>query len=147
MNTSEQAKELIIKYCEHYGINAKDLRPRKSGYPMKVIVKNGNYINIASMRMALGYFLFLHFPLRIKEVALLVGYTDHSPLSSQRKQIKCYIENNDGYFMPYYSSLLNLASEMNIDTKYQRVPTQTIPFMRYESDTSFLENLKYYENA
>lgn len=146
MNTQEQAKQLVQKYCEQYGIQPKDLK-RKSSYPFKVMVKNNNYINTASMRMALGYFLFLHFPLRIKEIALLVGYTDHSPLSSQRKQIKSYIQNNDGYFMPYYSSLVNLATELGIDTKYQRIPTQTIPFVRYESDTSFLENIKYYENA
>ena len=146
MNTHEQAKQLIEKYCELYGIQPKDLR-RKSSYPFKVIVKNDKYINTASMRMALGYFLFLYFPLRIKEIALMVGYTDHSPLSSQRRQIASYIQNNDSYFMPYYGTLFNLATSLGIETEYKRACTQTIPFMRYETDTSFLENIKYYENA
>jgi hypothetical protein len=146
MNTKEQAKELVQKYCEQYGIQPKDLR-RKSSYPFKVMVKNNQYINTASIRMALGYFLFMHFPLRIKEIAVLVGYADHSPLSGQRKQIACYIENNDSYFMPYYSSLFNLAKDLGISTEYKRACTQSIPFMRYESDSSFLENIKYYENA
>jgi len=146
MNTPNQAKELVEKYCELYGIQPKNLK-RKSAYPFKVIIKNDKYINIASMRMALGYFLFLHFPLRIKEVAVLVGYADHSTLSSQRKQITSYIENNDSYFMPYYATLYNLAIELGISTEYKRACTQAIPFMRYESDASFLENIKYYENA
>jgi AraC-like DNA-binding protein len=146
MNTHEQAKQLIEKYCELYGIQPKDLR-RKSSHPFKVIVKNDKYINTASMRMALGYFLFLYFPLRIKEIALMVGYTDHSPLSSQRRQIASYIQNNDSYFMPYYGTLFNLATSLGIETEYKRACTQTIPFMRHETDASFLENIKYYENA
>jgi len=146
MNTHEQAKQLIEKYCEHYGIQPKDLR-RKSSHPFKVIVRNSQYINTASMRMSLGYFLFLYFPLRIKEIAVMVGYADHSTLSSQRKQIACYIENNDSYFMPYYGTLFNLAKTLGIETEYKRAYSQTIPFMRYETDASFLENIKYYENA
>ncbi len=146
MNTQDQAKQLVEKFCELYGIQPKDLR-RKSMYPFKVLVRNNKYINTASMRMALGYFLFLHFPLRIKEIAVMVGYADHSTLSSQRKTIANYIENNDSYFMPYYGTLFNLATELGISTNYKRACTQSIPFMRYESDTSFLENIKYYENA
>jgi AraC-like DNA-binding protein len=146
MNTINQAKELVEKYCQHYGIQPKNLK-RKSSYPFKVIIKDGTYINTASMRMALGYFLFMHFPLRIKEVAVMVGYADHSTMSSQRVKIAYYIKNNDSYFMPYYDALCNLAKELGVSTEYKRACTQTIPFMRYQSDTSFLENIKYYENA
>jgi AraC-like DNA-binding protein len=146
MNTHEQAKQLVEKYCQIYNLEPKNLK-RKSAYPSKVIIKNGTYVNTASLRMALGYFLFMHFPLRIKEVAVMVGYADHSTLSCQRKQITSYIENNDSYFMPYYATLYNLAKQLGISTEYKRACTQSIPFMRYESDASFLENIKYYENA
>lgn len=146
MNTHEQAKQLVEKYCQQYNLEPRNLR-RKSSYPFKVVIKDNNYINTASMRMALGYFLFMHFPLRIKEIAVMVGYASHSTLSSQRKTIQNYIQNNDSYFMPYYASLYKLAKEMGVSTEYKRACTQSIPFMRYETDASFLENIKYYENA
>jgi AraC-like DNA-binding protein len=146
MNTKEQAKELIKLYCEHFSIKPSNLK-RTTIYARKIFKKKNLVINTATIRMSLGYFLFMHFPLTIKEIAYMIGYTDHSPISSQRKQISHYINNQDNFFMSYYSVLLSLAKEIGINTEYRRVHSQTIPFVRYESDTQFLENIKYYENA
>jgi hypothetical protein len=147
MNTPQKARELIELYCKHYGIKTNNLKRNNRYYPAKVIVKKDAHVNTSTMRMALAYFIFMHFPLRIKEVAEIVGYNDHSPISSQRKVVESYIKNNDVFFMPYYESLINLARELNISMEYKRMYTNVTPFMRYESDTNFAENIKYYENA
>jgi len=146
MNTKEQATQLIKLYCHYYSIQPANLK-RKTSYARKILKKKNLIINTATIRMSLGYFLFMHFPLTIKQIAEMIGYTDHSPISSQRKQITYYINNQDNFFMSYYSVLLSLAKEIGINTEYRRVHSQTIPFVRYESDTQFLENIKYYENA
>ena len=147
MNTTQQAKKLVENYCEHYGININDLKRRRGGNIAKVILKNENHVNTASMRMALAYFIFMHFPIRIKEIASIVGYTDHSPISSQRSVVDNYIKNDDPFFMPYYLNVLKLANELGISTEYRRMYSTSMPFIRHESNTEFAEQIKYYENA
>ncbi len=85
MNNHIQANKLIEMICEEYGITMKDLKKKKSGFPNRSVSRKGKDVSLASIRQALSYFIFMHFPLRIKEVASMVGYSDHSPLSSQRK--------------------------------------------------------------
>jgi hypothetical protein len=89
----------------------------------------------------------MHFPLRIKEVAAMVGYSDHSPLSCQRKTIEYYIKTKDFYFYPYYEKVKEYAKQIGINTEVKRLILHETPFVRYESDIDFLSNLKYYENA
>ena len=145
MNTHEKATRLIEMICEEYGITMNDLKNRRSKFTKRS--SNKRHISVCSIRQALSYFIFLHFPLRIKEIASMVGYSDHSPLSCQRKQIEHYIKTKDFYFYPYYSKVEEYAYLLGIDTKYKRVIAQKMPFVRYESDVEFLSNLKYYENA
>lgn len=147
MNTPQQARQLIELYCEHYGIKPEELKRRKSQQPARVMYRKDNYINTAAMRMALGYFIFMHFPMRIIEIAKLVGYTDHSPLSSQRRTIEHYIENKDPYFYHYYEQIVTLAPLVGITMEYKRVHSLRMPFVRHESNTEFAEQIKYYENA
>jgi len=145
MNTHEKATRLIEMICEEYGITMSDLKKRRSKYTKKSF--NKRHISICSIRQALSYFIFLHFPLRIVEIASMVGYTSHSPLSCQRKQIEHYIKTKDFYFYPYYLKVQEYAYLLGIDTKYKRVITQKMPFVRYESESEFFSNIKYYENA
>lgn len=147
MNTLQQAKKLIENYCKHYGIKTIELKRNSRQYPHKLLITKDKHVNTATMRMALGYFIFMHFPIRIKEVADIVGYQDHSCISSQRKTIQNYIETNDEFFIPYYEVLITLAQELDISLEYKRIYTNVGPFMRYESDTEFAEQIKYYENA
>lgn len=148
MNTLEQAKKLVENYCKYYGIKTNELKRNSRTYPHKVIIiTKDKHVNTATMRMALGYFIFMHFPIRIKEVADIIGYQDHSCISTQRKRIDNYIETKDSYFMPYYEVLINLAKELDISIKYKRIYTNVANFIRYESDIEFAEQIKYYENA
>jgi chromosomal replication initiation ATPase DnaA len=147
MNTSDQAKLLVEEVCKEYNITIQDLRKKKTGYPKKVVYRKDNYINIASIRQALSYFIFMHFPMRIVEIATICGYQDHSPMSAQRKTIENYIKVKYPYFYPYYEKLYNIAEKLNISTEYKRVILQYAPFMRHESNNEFAENIKYYENA
>lgn len=145
MNNHEQAKQLIEMICEEYGITMSDLKKRRSKYTKKSSAKI--HISVCSIRQALSYFIFMHFPLRIKEIASMVGYSDHSPLSSQRKQIEHYIKTKDFYFYPYYEKVKEYAYILGINTEVKRLILHEAPFVRYESDIDFLSNLKYYENA
>ena len=145
MNKHEQAKQLIEMICQEYGITMSDLKKRRSKYTKKSSAKK--HISVCSIRQALSYFIFMHFPLRIKEIASMVGYSDHSPLSSQRKQIEHYIKTKDFYFYPYYEKVKEYAYILGINTEVRRLILHETPFVRYESDLDFLSNLKYYENA
>ena len=109
MNKHEQANKLIEMICEEYGITMKDLKKKKSGFPNRSVKRKGKDVSLASIRQALSYFIFMHFPLRIKEVASMVGYSDHSPLSCQRKTIEYYIKTKDFYFYPYYEIVKEYA--------------------------------------
>jgi len=73
MNRHEQANKLIEMICEEYGITMKDLKKKKSGFPNRSVNRKGKDVSLASIRQALSYFIFMHFPLRIKEVASMVG--------------------------------------------------------------------------
>lgn len=145
MNTKEQATKLIEMICDEYGITKEDLKKKRSAYTKRNNKKN--YVSICSIRQALSYFIFMHFPLRIVEIAKLVGYKDHSPLSSQRKVIEHYIKTKDYYFYPYFEKVKEYAYLLGIDTQHKRLILHEIPFVRYESDVDFLSNVKYYENA
>ena len=131
--------------CDDYKITKQDLKKRRSAYTKKYNQKN--YVSISSIRQALSYFIYMHFPLRITEVAKMVGYSDHSPLSCQRKQIEHYIKTKDLYFYPYYEKVKEYAYLLGISTEYKRMIIHENPFVRYESNVDFLSNLKYYENA
>ncbi len=65
---------------------AKTAKPvkKKSGFPNRSVSRKGKDVSLASIRQALSYFIFMHFPLRIKEVASMVrAYTapPYSPFS------------------------------------------------------------------
>jgi len=121
MNNHEQATQLIEMICEEYGITMKDLKKKKSGFPNRSVSRKGKDVSLASIRQALSYFIFMHFPLRIKEVASMVGYSDHSPLSSQRKTIEYYIKTKDFYFYPYYEKVKEYAKQIGINTDVKRL--------------------------
>ena len=145
MNTHEQAVRLVEMICEEYRISKTTLRNKRSAHTKKNNRKN--YISICSIRQALSYFIFMHFPLRITEVANLVGYKDHSPMSQQRGKIEHYINTKDLYFYPYYLKVQDYAYLIGIDTKCKRLIHHEIPFLRYENNLDFMSNIKHYENA
>jgi phage anti-repressor protein len=145
MNTQQQAIKLIEMICDEYKITKQDLKKKRSAYTKKYNQKH--YVSISSIRQSLSYFIYMHFPLTITQVAKMVGYSDHSPLSCQRKQIEHYIKTKDLYFFPYYEKVKEYAYLLGVDTKYKRMIIQEIPFVRYENNIDFLSNLKYYENA
>lgn len=112
------------KYCEVYGITRQDLfqthKYRKGG---KRRVLNG--VNISSIRMALGYYLSNHFPVTLTEVALLIGYNDHSTVSYNNQKIYFYIKNKDPFFMSYYS-ILEQIGQMYEPIKFTRIRQKAI---------------------
>ena len=105
MNTYEQANRLVEMICKEYRISKTTLRNKRSAYTKKNNRKN--YISICSIRQALSYFIFMHFPLRITEVANLVGYKDHSPMSQQRGKFEHYIKTKDLYFFKCFHCIVN----------------------------------------
>ena len=147
MNTQEKAKQLIQYYCNYYGFEPEKLKRNNKYQPSRVILGEDGYINTSAIRMALGYFIYMHFPMRVIEVAKLVGYTDHSPLSSQRSTIQHYIKTEDPYFYPYYKKLLEFADLLDINTEYKRLTQNYATFVRHETNDEFAEQIKYYENA
>jgi len=147
MNTQEKAMQLIEHYCNHYGVAPEKLKRKNKYQPSRVVLSEDGYVNTSAMRMALGYFIYMHFPLRVIQVAQLVGYTDHSPLSCQRKTVQHYIKTQDSYFYPYYKKLLEIAQLMGVNTEYVRLTHNFYTFVRCETNEEFAEQIKYYENA
>lgn len=122
MNTKEQAITLIQKACEHYKISHKQMTAMSGRNHYKVCLNDdGQLVRLAEIRMALSYFLYKHCPLKLVEIAPLVGYKDHSTMSTYRGNIEKYIETEDPKFFPYYLTIIDLASEIGISMKYERV--------------------------
>lgn len=111
MTLTMQDKMIAIadKFCEKYGVTREDLASThkcKSGKKRKVI----NGVNVATIRMALGYYLSNNFPVTLIQVAGIIGYNDHSTISYNNKKIYFYIKNNDAYFMDFYNILREIGS-------------------------------------
>ena len=122
MNTKNQAIQLIDKVCDHYKIKQSQLKALSGRNHFKVCYNyDGELIRLAEVRMALSYFLYKHCPLKLVEIAPLVGYKDHSTMSTYRGNIEKYIETEDPKFFPYYLTIIDLASEIGISMKYERV--------------------------
>jgi hypothetical protein len=116
MNNKEQAYKLIEMICDEYKITKQDLNNRKSSYAKRTNKKN--YISISSIRQALGYFIYTNFYLTITEVAKMVGYSSHHPLSCQRKTIEYYIKAKDFKFYPYYEKVVQSSGDLGINNEY-----------------------------
>ena len=105
-----QMVEIADKFCRVYGVTLQDLFQRnkhKGGKKKKVI----NGVNVSTIRMALGYYLSNNFPTTLTEVALLIGYKDHSTVSYNNQKIYFYLKNRDRYFMYYYDILADIGKE------------------------------------
>ena len=117
MNTPEQAIKLIESVCNYYGITNEQLRTESK----IAINKDGNLVRLSEIRMALAYFLFKYCPLRLTEIAPMVGYKKHSTISTYRRVVEMYIDTEDPHFFPYYIKTIDLASDLDISMKLERV--------------------------
>ena len=59
--------------------------------------------------------------MKLTEIAPLVGYKDHSTMSTYRSRIESYIETEDPKFFPYYLKVIDLASDLEISMRMTRV--------------------------
>jgi chromosomal replication initiation ATPase DnaA len=133
MNTREQAIQLVQAACDFYGITLKQLQSLRGRNHFKICKDdNGNTVRIAEIRMALSYFIYQHCPMKLVEIAPLVGYKDHSTMSTYRQRIEHYIETEDPKFYSYYLKVIDLASDLGISMKLSRVKShQKITFVDY----------------
>jgi chromosomal replication initiation ATPase DnaA len=126
MNTKEQAIQLIENTCQHYKIQHSQMTAMSKTNHFKVCKNSeGKLVRLADIRMALSYFLYMYCPLRLTEIAPLVGYKDHSTMSIYRKKIEYYIETEDEIFYPYYLKIIDLASDIGISMKMKRILSYT----------------------
>lgn len=126
MNETMRDKMIAItdKYCEAHGIKREDLFSKaKTPNAKKKKVING--VNVSTMRMALGYYLSNRFPASLTEIALIIGYTDHSTISYNNQRIYFYIKNQDAYFMQYYNVLEEIG-KMYEQIKFVRIRNKAI---------------------
>jgi hypothetical protein len=134
MNTREQAIQLVQAACDFYGITLQQLQSIRGRNHFKICKdQNGNVVRIAEIRMALSYFIYRHCPMKLTEIAPLVGYKDHSTMSTYRSRIESYIETEDPKFFPYYLKVIDLASDLEISMRMTRV--------RSYSDILFVDHL------
>jgi chromosomal replication initiation ATPase DnaA len=110
LTTHDKMVEIADRYCSLYGITRQDLfRTNKIKNAKKRKVYNG--VNISTLRMALGYYLSNNFPATLTEIALVIGYNDHSTISYNNQRIYFYIKNNDPFFMQHYKLLETIGAE------------------------------------
>jgi chromosomal replication initiation ATPase DnaA len=122
MNNKDQAIQLINKTCEFYNITTEQLQKGRKRNSFKVIkTEDGKKVRVAEIRMALSYFIYKYLPMKLVEIVPLVGYADHSTMSIYRKRIEHYIQTEDIKFYPYYLKVIDLASEIGISMKLERV--------------------------
>jgi chromosomal replication initiation ATPase DnaA len=126
MNTREQAIDLVKAVCDHYKITHNQMTAMSKTNHFKICKNSDNeLVRLAEIRMALSYFLYMHCPLRLTEIAPLVGYKDHSTMSIYRKRIEFYIQTEDQKFFPYYLKVIDIASDLGISMKLKRILSYT----------------------
>jgi chromosomal replication initiation ATPase DnaA len=126
MNTKDQAIQLIDKVCQFYKIKHEQMTAMSKSNHFKICKNSdGQLVRLAEIRMALSYFLYMHCPLKLTQIAPLVGYKDHSTMSIYRKRIEFYIETEDSKFYPYYLKVIDLASDLGISMKLKRILSYT----------------------
>jgi chromosomal replication initiation ATPase DnaA len=126
MNTKDQAIQLIDKVCQFYKIKHEQMTAMSKSNHFKICKNSdGQLVRLAEIRMALSYFLYMHCPLKLTQIAPLVGYKDHSTMSIYRKRIEFYIETEDAQFYPYYLKVIDLASDLGISMKLKRILSYT----------------------
>lgn len=126
MNNKDQAIQLIDKVCEHYKIKHEQMTAMSKTNHFKICKNSdGELVRLAEIRMALSYFLYMHCPLKLTQIAPLVGYKDHSTMSIYRKRIEFYIETEDPQFYPYYLKVIDIASDLGISMKLKRILSYT----------------------
>lgn len=122
MNTKEQAIQLVQATCDFYDITLTQLQSIRGSNHNKICKNSkGEIVQIAQIRMALSYFIYRHCPIKLTEIAPLVGYNDHSTMSTYRKRIEYYIESEDPKFFPYYLKVIDIASDIGISMRLTRV--------------------------
>lgn len=101
--------EIADKYANIFRITRQDLfqtNRYKGGKRKKTI----NGVSVSTMRMALGYYISNNYPITLTNLSQLIGYSDHSTISTNNKTVYFYIKNNDPYFMSYYRPLEEIGS-------------------------------------
>lgn len=123
----QQMVDIADKFCEVYGVSRQDLfqKNKHKGGKRKRIV---NGVNVANIRMALGYYLSNNFPVSLTEVAGLIGYEDHSTISYNNQRIYFYIKNQDTKFM-YYWAILNEIGNLYQPVKFQRISINQVALL------------------
>lgn len=117
--TRDKMIEIADRFCSAYGVERTDLfqTSKIKNAKKKKVVKG---VNVATLRMALGYYLSNNFPVTLTEVALLIGYNDHSTISYNNQRIYFYIKNNDPFFMQHYNILEKIGTEYE-PIKFKRI--------------------------
>lgn len=125
MTVREKMLSIIEQYCEMHGIKRETLfeSGNHKGAKKK---RNINGVPVATLRMALAYYLSNNFPVSLTDVAHLVGYADHSTISYNNKKIYFYLKNQDKYFLYFYNPLVELGN------LYEPVKFQRISRLNYE---------------
>lgn len=126
MNTKNQAMQLIDSVCNHYKITQDQMKAMSKTNHYKICYNSdGELVRLAEIRMALSYFIYQYTPMKLVEIAPLVGYNDHSTMSTYRKRIDYYIQTEDPKFFPYYLKVIDLASDLDISMRLQRVSSRS----------------------
>ena len=143
MNTREQAIQLVQATCDYYGITLEKLQQLNRRNHFKICKdQKGKIVRLAEIRMALSYFIYRYCPIKLTEIAPLVGYKDHSTMSTYRKKIEFYIETEDERFYPYYLKVIDLASDLGISMRMIRVKSyQEIAFVDHLGKINLVESI------
>jgi chromosomal replication initiation ATPase DnaA len=141
MNTKEQAIDLVKAVCDHYRITLEQLQEVKRINHWKVTYNDyGELVRLSEIRMALSYFIYRHCPLKLVEIAPMVGYKDHSTMSIYRKRIEFYIQTEDPKFFPYYLKVIDIASDLGISMRLTRVRSYSdILFMDHHGKINLVD--------
>ena len=143
MNTLEQAKQLIVNTCEHYKIKHEQLTAMSKTNHYKICTnEDGELVRLAEIRMALSYFIYKYCPMTLTRIGPLVGYVDHSTMSTYRNRIEHYIKTEDPKFFPYYLTIIDLASDLGIKMDLERVKSNSfIKFKDYKGQIYLVDSI------
>ena len=119
MTVRDRIISIVDQYCAMHNITRENLfeSGKHKGAKKR---RSINGVNVATIRMALGYYLSNNFPVSLTEVASYIGYNDHSTISYNNKKIYFYIKNQDKYFLYFYNPLVEIG-KLYEPVKFDRI--------------------------
>ena len=125
MNNREKAELLIEKVCDYYKIKKSFLGLSLNSRLIRLYTYYENKkrikVDVASLRMALSFYLTKYTDVPTSLIGPMCGYADHTTIVYVKQKATNYISQYDERFIPYWMKVNEIATQIGMTTNLVRL--------------------------